>query len=139
LDTFFDYPKWILGWILTWPSPKLSRVNPSPCQVKSARVDLDQSRAESIRTQVKSSRPKPNLSRVSPIQSRVESNRAQVNLSGPKSKSSRHPIHVKPRRLGPRSSQVDQSPCWVKLTRTHVGKDSEIKFDNNIKIMLIIN
>jgi len=56
----YGLSKWILGWILTWPQPRLGRVNPGPDRAKSARVHVELSR------------PKPKSSQVGPSQTRVE-------------------------------------------------------------------
>jgi len=57
-DTFFN-PKWILGWILTWPRPMLSRVNSGSGRAKSTWVHVEPSRSGS-----KSSRFGPGKSQV---------------------------------------------------------------------------
>ena len=95
LDTFLDYPKWILDSIFTWTGSKLNPVNlclgraklvqvhvePSQSGTKPSRVGPGQSQAEFVQAQVKPSRPRPKSTRVSAGQSRLESSRPRPKSS----------------------------------------------------------
>jgi len=106
---FLDCPKRILGWILTWPRPRLSRVNSghverSHPESMSCRVGLCRCRAKSAQIDVELSQTGMMSSRIGSGQCRTKSARAFVESSW---------AHVEPCQSWPIPSRVNMDPCHV--------------------------